>query len=203
MEGWSSKMHFEQLQITCDVKGSTSQMLEMSCKWEIESPPWRLTFERAEHIANTMPAAFLHLCFFGLDGFNSFLSSWLCKALLASWLLGCVGVDHKLNGNHSHKRIASTNTACTQTKTTTSAVVGALFHHHHHHHQQQQQQQQQEQQQQQQHKSNNNCYYYCCCYDVPPPPPPPPRLLLQLQMQLQLQHQQQQEEQEQEQEQEQ
>jgi hypothetical protein len=48
---------------------------------EVLSPQCRLTLQNAEHIANVTQTLLFVSDFFCLDGFTSFLSSWLCKTL--------------------------------------------------------------------------------------------------------------------------
>ena len=95
MEGWSSKMIQISLAKSCKHHatwtGLSSKRRRCDAKSEVLSPPCRLTLQNAEYIANTTQTLFISLLF-GLDGFASLLSSWLCKALRASWLHGFVCV---------------------------------------------------------------------------------------------------------------
>ena len=64
--------------------GLSSKRRRCDAKSEVLSPPCRLTLQNAEYIANTTQTLFISLLFG--------LSSWLCKALRASWLHGFVCV---------------------------------------------------------------------------------------------------------------
>ena len=65
---------------------------------EVLSPQCRLTLQNAEHIANATQTLLFVSIFFCLDGFTSFLTSWLCF---------CPPVHR----NQSHKRKEITKTA--------------------------------------------------------------------------------------------
>ena len=79
MEGWSSKMVqsiFHISQMACKIRGSISTMqVDVAECWTM-----------AKYHANSVVCFSMFLRFFGLDSFASFLSSWFCKALRASWL---------------------------------------------------------------------------------------------------------------------
>ena len=63
-------------------RGLSSKCRRFHTKWEVLSPRWRLTLQNAgiyfKYHANSVVC---FSAFFGLDGFASFFSFWLCKAL--------------------------------------------------------------------------------------------------------------------------
>ena len=82
--------HLKIQQIPCNMNWSIFQMLQMP--WKMRGPISTMQVEVAEcwtcHNYRPRKLCCLFRCFFGLDGFASFLSSWPCKASPASWLHG-------------------------------------------------------------------------------------------------------------------
>ena len=89
-----------------------AEVQNAACKYDVQNPAntmqlERLIFQMSEILCETRrsickmqvdfaeyqaSSIFCFSVFFGLDGFASFLSSWLCKASRASWLHGFVCV---------------------------------------------------------------------------------------------------------------
>ena len=125
---------FQMSQMSCETRRSTFTMqVDVAECWKYENIE-NTTQTEGIHLATAMSLRMCHmsvplyhhgfvifelcclfLCFFGLGGFASFLSSWLCEALYGFLDFTCSSV----HCNQSHNRKKITNTAYTQTKTTT------------------------------------------------------------------------------------
>ena len=97
----NGRLKFKMLQISlaksCTYH-ATWKVLSSKCgrchaKWEVLSVDVAECWTYCKYHANICKLSCLFLCFFGLDDFASFLSSWLCKALRALWLHGFVCVQ--------------------------------------------------------------------------------------------------------------
>ena len=83
---------FRILQIPCNMKGPIFKCRRCHAKRDFLSSQCRLTLQNAKILQIPRKLCCLFLRFFGLDGFVSFLSSWLCNALQVSGLHGFVCV---------------------------------------------------------------------------------------------------------------